>query len=422
MIADYICDFFKRFSRKRFYVSTFVCGAIILASIIFWYITVPDTQVSKAVIYTKITNRGSKTQNASFSLIFFPISRSVHINLSNVNALIVDSDAYNVTIVHENEIRITLDKLKLNSSVLLVLNDIEVSNYSEGIMDRIIEGIYLSDGLEWDSKGIILYASNDIFPIEGEYVDLYRTAKGEKLWIYGYRFYTREFYLLSIILSSLIICGVFLCFTKTFSWSRYPFVTFSILLIDALIYVFAGTISEVSLLPSLRFLKEKLPISIIYHKDYTHIVGNFVYFGITSFLAETWLNIRRNFRTALHYIIPYTPDIAFSTFAVLTDSTPPCGLSIASLFLSISLIYYVIKHQRAIIFSNANIFCVMLISAPIFSAFLNWLIVLLFFRRIYNVYYHGIAAYHVLCGILGFLSIIILHIFDRLKKTKIYHL
>ena len=80
--------------------------------------------------------------------------------------------------------------------------------------------------------------------------------------------------------------------------------------------------------------------------------------------------------------------------------------------------YYVIKHQRAIIFSNANIFCVMLISAPIFSAFLNWLIVLLFFRRIYDVYYYGIAAYHVLCGILGFLSIIILHVFDRLKKTK----
>ena len=371
MVTKYLCDFIKRFSRKQLCVSTFVCGVIILASIIFWYITVPDTQVSKAVIYAKITNRESTTQNVSFSIILSSIPHSIYINISNVDALIADSNTCNVTVVRENEIKITLYKLKPNSSVLLVLNNIEVSNYSEGTMYRIIEGIYLSNGLEWDSKGIILYASNDIFPIESEYVNLYRTAEGENLRIYGCRIYIREFYLLSIVLFSLITCGVFLCLIKTFSWSRYPFVTFSILLVNTLIYVFAGTISEVSLLPSLRFLKEKLPISIIYHKDYTHIVGNFVYFGITSFLAETWLNIRRNFRTALHYIIPYTPDIAFSTFAVLTDSTPPCGLSIASLFLSISLMYYVIKHQRAIIFSNANIFCVMLISAPIFSAFLN---------------------------------------------------
>lgn len=88
--------------------------------------------------------------------------------------------------------------------------------------------------------------------------------------------------------------------------NRFPFVTFTLLVIATCMYVFAGSGWEKTYLyPLADYEALTRGLSVFFHGDDRHITGNLFYFIPLSILMESWLRLRRDLGTFIGwYVFP----------------------------------------------------------------------------------------------------------------------
>ncbi len=214
------------------------------------------------------------------------------------------------------------------------------------------------------------------------------------------RIFAASYRLLTMLTPTFILLGVLLHFFRYSSWRVYPFLTLSIIGLNAWTYGFIGSGWEINLIQELYPFKQWLPLPIAYHGSYEHITGNLPSFFLASLLLESWIKVRTNIPTFVAwYLFPLLSSMVFS-YSPLYPNQLGFGLSFAIELLSISL-WTRLLSGRQTFRSKKDVFLTLVSGVPLTNAFLNWVLVPVFYAPLRSPYTLQLALSHILVGALG---------------------
>jgi len=192
------------------------------------------------------------------------------------------------------------------------------------------------------------------------------------------------FFALAFCFVSSLVIGVTV---KSFR-ERVPLATLIVALSSVSIYSFFGSGYEIlANSPSTSFTRAILPISFLLHGYDSHLSGNLFFFLLVSLLMESWLSLRKEWKTFLiWYVAPM----------FLTLFSPGIGLSLSIESMTWSLWTRTIHEKKNS--TRLDIIMCILAGLPAFG-FFNWTIAYL--QGELSLYNRGLAVNHVAYGVIS---------------------